>query len=107
MNSDMTSDSLKMVTSAPSVYGSSRRALLTWLFMVGATGVAWWVADRGLGGAEVVGLLFGLAFVKGSMVILDYMAIRHAPLLWRFVTLGWLTLVCLLIGVAYWKGLHG
>ncbi|MGL5632800.1 MAG: cytochrome C oxidase subunit IV family protein, partial [Azovibrio sp.] len=84
-----------------------RRTLLTWLFMVGATGVAWWVADRGLGGVEVVSLLFGLAFIKGAMVILDYMAIRHAPLLWRFVTLGWLTLVCLLIGVAYWKGLHG
>lgn len=90
-----------------SVYGSSRRALWTWLFMMGATGVAWWVADRGLGGIQVVALLFGLAFVKGAMVILDYMAIRHAPLLWRFITLGWLILVCLLIGVAYWKGLQG
>lgn len=103
----MDSDVLKVVTPGPSGYGSPRRAVLTWLFMVGATGVAWWVADKGLGGAQVVGLLFGLAFIKGAMVILDYMAIRHAPLLWRFVTLGWLTLVCLLIGVAYWKGLHG
>lgn len=91
----------------PSVYGSPARATLIWLFLISATGVAWGVADHGLGGIMVVMLLFGLAFIKGALVILDYMAIRHAPLLWRIATLGWLAVVCILIGIAYWKGLNG
>ena len=89
-----------------SVYGSPARATLIWLLLISATGIAWGVADHRLGGGMVFMLLFGLAFTKGAFIILDYMAIRHAPLLWRIATLGWLTIVCLLIGVAYWKGLN-
>jgi len=88
-------------------HGTPQRALLIWLFMVAATAFAWFVADHGMGGPLVVMLLFSLAYMKSALVILDFMAVRHAPKLWRVVMLGWLTAVCLLIGLAYWIGLNG
>ena len=33
------------------------------------------------------------------------MALRRAPRLWPALVLGWLALVCLVIGLAYWKGI--
>ncbi len=87
-------------------HGTPRRAFAIWVFLIAATGLAWAVGERGMGGPAIVTLLFGLAFIKGSLVILDYMAIRHAPLFWRGLTLGWLGAVCILIGLAYWKGMN-
>lgn len=87
-------------------HGTPRRAFAIWVFLIAATGLAWAVAERGMGGPAIMALLFGLAFVKGALVILDYMAIRHAPVLWRALTLGWLAIVCILIGLAYWKGMN-
>ena len=88
------------------VHGTPQRALVIWLFLIAATILAWAIGERGMGGPAIVALLFVLAFVKGSLVILDFMAVRHAPHLWRWVTLGWLGAVCALIGLAYWKGLN-
>ena len=49
--------------------------------------------------------MLGIAFVKGAVVALEFMALRHAPALWRNLSVGWLVLVCTLVGIAYWKGL--
>lgn len=98
-----------LLTNAPgthAAHGTPKRALLIWLFMIAATAFAWLVGDHGMGGPLVVALLLTLAFIKSALVILDFMAVRHAPKLWRVVMLGWLTAVCLLIGLAYWKGLN-
>lgn len=91
---------------AHSVHGTAQRALFIWLFMIASTAFAWLVSNQGMGGPLIVALLLALAYIKSALVILDFMAIRHAPKLWRIVMLGWLTAVCLLIGLAYWKGLN-
>ncbi|HEX5675877.1 MAG TPA: cytochrome C oxidase subunit IV family protein, partial [Azonexus sp.] len=45
------------------------------------------------------------AFVKGRLVILDFMELRAAPRLWRALLEGWLILVSSLILLAYWISL--
>jgi uncharacterized membrane protein YgdD (TMEM256/DUF423 family) len=78
-----------------------------WSVLVVATGLtfaageftAHTIPGRGL----MLGVL-GLALFKGSLVILDFMELRHAPALWRRGVLGWLLLVVGGIVVAYLKG---
>jgi hypothetical protein len=50
-------------------------------------------------------VIFCLSFAKGWWVISDFMALRHAPALWRRVVLGWLGFVIGLILLAYRIGL--
>lgn len=89
----------------PSAHGTPMRATAIWVVLMAATIVTWTVGENGGAGPAVVGLLFAIAFAKGALIILDYMALRRAPLIWRVLTLGWMTLVCALIGLAYWTGL--
>lgn len=86
-------------------HGTAARATLIWLFLVFSTVLAWGAAKLESGGTLIMAMLFGFAFVKGALVILDYMAIRHAPTLWRIITIGWLAAVCLIIVLGYLKGL--
>lgn len=90
---------------ASSPHGSAIRAVTIWVVLLAATGVTWMVGERGEAGPWVVALVLSLACIKGALIVLDYMALRHAPLLWRALLLGWLIAVCALIGLAYWKGL--
>lgn len=50
--------------------------------------------------------LDALAFVKGVLVCLDFLELRHAPALWRWLVVGWLALVLALILLAYWVSLR-
>lgn len=86
-------------------HGTPQRATLIWLFLLAATALAWALGEGGAAGPAVFALLFGLALVKGALILLDYMALRHAPVLWRALTLGWLIAVIALIALAYWRGL--
>ena len=88
-----------------SSHGTPRRAAIIWIVLLLATATTWTVGERLDAGPMVAGLLFTIAFGKGSLIILDYMALRRAPLLWPLVTLGWMLVVCSVIGLAYWKGL--
>ena len=86
-------------------HGTPLRATVIWVVLIAATIVTWSVGESGSTGPAIVGLLFSIAFGKGALIILDYMALRRAPLMWPVLALGWMTLVCALIGIAYWKGL--
>ena len=46
-----------------------------------------------------------IAFVKGRLVILDFMELRDAPMMWRVLLEGWLIVVASLILLAYWISL--
>lgn len=76
-----------------------------WLVLVIATGITWWLGEIGAAGtAAIVAMLF-IAFVKGRLVILDFMELREAPLFWRTLLEGWMVLVAGLILLAYWISL--
>lgn len=73
-----------------------------WLFLLAATGVTWWLGDHGLAGKSVAITIMLLALVKGLGVAREFMELKSAPPLWRWLVQGWLLLVTGLILLTYW-----
>ncbi len=77
-----------------------------WLALLAATFVTFWLGESGLSGTGLLPVLvmFGLAYMKGLLVIWHFMELRHAPFLWRALMVGWLTLIVVVIVLAYLAG---
>jgi hypothetical protein len=73
----------------------------TWLLLIGATAVALWVREDGLAGLTIGALTLAIAYTKGRLVVLDFMELRRAPLLWRCLLEGWLLLISGLLVTLY------
>lgn len=76
-----------------------------------ATLASWWLGEGAAAGGQHLGTVATLAVlalsaVKGSLIALDYMELRHAPALWRRAVMGWLAVVLGLIVVVS-VGLRG
>jgi hypothetical protein len=76
-----------------------------WLVLLIATGITWYFGVIGATGTPFIIAMLIIAFVKGRLVILDFMELRAAPLMWRLLLEGWLILVSSLILLAYWISL--
>ena len=76
-----------------------------WLVLLVATGITWQLGEAGAAGTLAIVAMLAIAFVKGRLVILDFMELRDAPLMWRLLLEGWLILVSGLILLAYWISL--
>ncbi len=76
-----------------------------WLVLVVATGITWELGEVGAAGAAAIVAMLVIAFIKGRLVILDFMELRDAPRLWRVLLEGWLIVVGGLILLAYWISL--
>ena len=80
-----------------------------WLLLLALTAATYAIGESGLaGGHSSMALtlaLFALTFVKGLVVILDFLELRHAPPLWRWLVLVWLAVVLAAIVLAYWISL--
>ena len=76
-----------------------------WLILMIATGMTWYLGEVGAAGTWAIVALLVIAFVKGRLVILDFMELRSAPLMWRVLLEGWLIFVSSLILIAYWISL--
>ena len=72
-----------------------------WLLLLVATALTWTLGESGAAGTGAIVAMLLIAFVKGRLVILDFMELRHAPRLWRLLLEGWLLLVGVLILIAY------
>jgi len=73
-----------------------------WLVLIVATGITWYLGEVGAAGTAAIVAMLVIAFVKGRLVILDFMELREAPLMWRLLLEGWLVFVGSLILLAYW-----
>mgnify|MGYP001163372540 FL=1 len=78
----------------------------SWLVLLVATGITWYLGEVGAAGTGAIVAMLLIAFVKGRLVILDFMELRGAPLMWRLLLEGWLILVSGLILLAYWMSLR-
>ena len=79
-----------------------------WLILLAVTAASFWIGESGVAGhGSMVPMLvlFALTFVKGLVVILDFLELRHAPALWRWIVLIWLAVVLAAIVLAYWISL--
>lgn len=93
-----------MSSTESTVHGRPSRTFALWLGLVLATLLTRSLGGHGAGPALTAALL-AIAATKGAAVALDFMALKAAGRLWRGIVLGWLGLVCTLIGLAYWKGI--
>ncbi len=76
-----------------------------WLVLLVATGITWYLGEVGAAGTSAIVAMLLIAFVKGRLVILDFMELREAPRLWRILLEGWMIVVGSLILIAYWISL--
>ena len=76
-----------------------------WLILVVATLITWYLGEVGAAGTTAIVTMLLIAFVKGRLVILDFMELREAPRLWRILLEGWMIVVSSLILLAYWISL--
>lgn len=76
-----------------------------WLVLIVATAITWYLGEVGAAGTAAIVAMLLIAFVKGRLVILDFMELREAPKMWRILLEGWLILVSSLILLAYWISL--
>lgn len=77
-----------------------------WLILLAATAATWWLGEMGAAGTGAIVAMLLIACIKGRLIALDFMELRHAPLLWRILLEGWLLLVSSLILLAYWLSLR-
>lgn len=81
----------------------------TWVILLIATAITYWLGESGTAGSAgttAVFVMLGLALIKGWLVIYDFMELRHAPMLWKSLLVGWLGFVLGMIVLAYWMGLR-
>jgi hypothetical protein len=84
------------------------RATVIWLLLVSATVVSWNLG-HGVGSFNVRDASLAIivvAFLKVRFVILDFMEIRHAPLLMRIASEAWVVTVCTVLIVMYRQAPH-
>ncbi|MBS0347676.1 MAG: cytochrome C oxidase subunit IV family protein [Proteobacteria bacterium] len=75
------------------------------LATLGTLGIGEFGARFGLAGPLAMAALLVICFVKGRLVVLDFMGLRGVKFFWRGLLLGWLLLVSALIAIAYWIAL--
>ena len=79
----------------------------TLLILLLATIAAFWMRSDDLVGFSIGVTTLAIAYLKGRLVMLDFMELRHAPLIWRGLLEGWLLLITGLILVFYFIGSGG
>ena len=87
------------------MHGTPRGSTILWATLIIATILTWSMGALGETGRWGVAALAVISFWKGAVVILDFMALRRAPLLWRALTMDWMIVVWAVIAIAYIKGL--
>lgn len=82
---------------------AARRIHVAWLTLLIATLLSWWLAEGhhpdGIGLAATC-VVMALSGIKGLIIALDFMELRHAPRLWRNGLLCWLAVILLVIFLA-------
>ena len=81
------------------------RASVIWALLIALTVATYAAGKAGLGGQVVMYALLVSIFIKGHFIIADFMGLRGAPRLWRWLVHGWLVLVMGFIALAYLMGL--
>ena len=75
------------------------RTTLIWFLLVAATALSWEMG-HGVGFSDIrhAGVaIIVIAFVKVRFVILEFMEVRHAPVLLRVLTETWSVVVCAIL----------
>ena len=61
--------------------------------LLAATVATFEIGERGGAGTAAMAALLTISFIKGRLVVLDFMGLRGVKFFWRGLLLGWLLLV--------------
>lgn len=82
------------------------RTTLVWLILVAATALSWRMGHstgfQDIRYASVT--IIVVTFIKVRYVILDFMEVRHAPVLMRLIGETWVLVICAVLIALYWWG---
>ena len=88
---------------------NTRQLNTVWAILLVATLATWTIGEVGehlrIAGPPAMLTLLAISFVKGRLVVLDFMGLRGVKFFWRSLVIGWLLLVSALIAIAYWIAL--
>ncbi|HOY01793.1 MAG: cytochrome C oxidase subunit IV family protein [Zoogloea sp.] len=88
---------------------NTRQLNTVWAILLVATLATWTIGEvgehLGIAGPPAMLTLLAISFVKGRLVVLDFMGLRGVKFFWRSLVIGWLLLVSALIAIAYWIAL--
>ena len=84
---------------------NTRHLNIVLVVLLAATVATFEIGERGGAGTAAMAALLTISFIKGRLVVLDFMGLRGVKFFWRSLLVGWLLLVSALIAVAYWIAL--
>lgn len=79
-----------------------RAAYVVWLALLAATLAGWWLAEHQGAARWTVPLLMLIAAVKARAVVLHFMELKAAPLIWRLVFEAWVLLSTGMVAGLHW-----
>lgn len=72
-----------------------------WFILLALTCLSFGLAESGISGKATVFIVLMATWMKGTIVIDRFMALRHVAGPWRFIVLGWLFLVLGIIFISF------
>lgn len=78
-----------------------RTATFQWLILMALTAAAVGLSRSGLSDSALLVPVLLMTLIKGRIVIDRFMALQSVAAPWRWIVLGWLSLVLSLIGYAF------
>ena len=72
-----------------------------WVILILLTLMTYGLSHINASSTAIMFVLMITAFVKGAMIIRDFMELKDVSLIWKLIMYGWLTIVCLSITTAY------
>jgi hypothetical protein len=77
----------------------------SWFLLIAATILGYTLRAEGHVGLGVGLATLAIVYLKGRLIILDFMELRHAPRLWRLLVEGWLLLISVIVFAIYGTGM--
>lgn len=72
-----------------------------WATLILLTLMTYGLSQIDASGTAIMLVLMVAAFIKGVLIIREFMELKGVSLIWKLIMYGWLTIVCLSIVVAY------
>jgi hypothetical protein len=79
-----------------------RVAHAVWLSLLAATLAGWWLAEHQSAARGTVPLIMLIAAAKARAVVLHFMELKAAPLIWRLVFEAWVLLSTGMVVGLHW-----
>ena len=80
-----------------------RVAHVVWLSLLAATLAGWWLAEHQGAARWTVPLIMLIAAAKARAVVLHFMELKAAPLIWRLVFEAWVLLSTGMVVGLHWS----